>query len=197
MDAMPDNRKNNRYCQYIGLCDWITSESKLTPVQLIQMLGTHKYLSANTFHLAKSQRPTIEFRLAEGECCLNSYNLKNWVRLIIHFIERAKVAPTPPAYQQGNPWSSYCWLDPMEVLELLGWSGQCVLSSGMEQVRSWFLARILKHLGQTSVYSMSAAARCIAYEQVSQMAHAQELSLHNILEPSNMEEAVYGEIYRY
>jgi hypothetical protein len=200
MDSVPDTRKNNRYCQFIGLWDWFSEETCYTPDELIRVLGNQKYLTINTWHLSKGCRQTLEFRIGENMICRDSYALKNWVRLVIHFVEMTKDRPAPPPYIPGNPWSSWLWLDPNEVFELLGFDGRCDLSPGLRQVRNWFIARLMVNQGAMKYGIQSKAGRRFAHTQVLDMAHKymqeEGLLLEKALNPPDRDEAVYGKIYQ-
>jgi hypothetical protein len=198
MDSVPDVRKNSRYCQFIGLWDWLKPETVLNAEELIRIIGNQKYLSINTWHLCKGSRATMEFRIGESAICRDSYLLKNWVRLVIHFVEMAKKRGHTTKYTPGDPWSSWCWLDPKDVFNLLGFDGP--LSPGMKQVRNWFLARLVGHQGTLRYGIQSKAGRRIANTQVYDLVHKymqeEGLVLEEALNPPDREEAVYGKIYR-
>lgn len=167
LDAVPKIRKNNRYCQFIGVRDWFDLETVYDTDTLLALMGTQKYLSLNTFHYNKIGRPTIEFRIGENALCRNSFSLKNWVQLIIHFVEMAKRRPAIRSYVENDPWSSLVWLDPKAVFELLGFDGSYVLSPGMLQIRNWFLCRLRKYQGIASDYAiLSHAGRQCARKEV-------------------------------
>lgn len=199
MDAFPDIRKNNKYCQYIGLCDWIKPDTVMGPEELIRFFGNQKYTSINTYHLNKGKRPTIEFRIADNTFCRNSFYAKNWIRLVLHFVEMAKKLPLATKYVPGDPWSSYLWLDPKDVFKVLGWDGSHELSAGMKQVRNWFLVKIIENLGRSSLGVLSLAGRRVAHAQVFEIIQsyidAEGLSPRHAIQPSNKFEAVYSKIY--
>ena len=142
LDSVPVNRKRNRYCQCIGLCDLFDHNTQYGPKDIVRSLGQQKYYTVNTYHLCQNRRPTVEFRIVESEGCLDPYLVKNWIRLLIHFVEVAKRHQMPRPYVQGDKWSSLLWLDPEDVMGFLGFNGGYELSRGMEQTRNWFLARL-------------------------------------------------------
>lgn len=200
MDAFGDVRKNNKYCQFIGLWDWLKTDKVMTAEEIVRLIGNQKYLSVNTFHLNKGKRPTMEFRIADSHFCLNSYLLKNWVRLVIHFVEMARKLPMPGPYTSGNPWSSWCWLDPNDVFKLLGFDGSYQLSPGMTQVRNWLIARMVEYLGRSNISILSLAGRRVAHTQVFEMARkyieSEGMQLRHAVTPPDFHEAVYGKIYQ-
>lgn len=128
IDSIPAGRKRNKYCQFIGLWDWFKTDSKYEPRELVKLLGKNKYTSLNTYHLHQGERQTIEFRLGDSGYCKNSYNFKNWVKLILQFVEITKDRPVK---------CPYTWLDPIEVLQLLDLD---------PQLKNWFIGRLFSHV---------------------------------------------------
>jgi hypothetical protein len=170
LDSVPVNRKKNQYCQFLGLSDIFDDiENGLYPPEvLIKKLGGCKYYTLNTFHYQNKKRKTIEFRIMDSECCKNAWMAKNWIRLIIHFVETSLSRGQPHSYQFGDKWSGYCWLDPLDVFEFLGFKpNQNKISAGMQQVRSWFLSRLASQSKNTGLQGvMSDMARRISHEQI-------------------------------
>ena len=129
----------------------------------------------------------------ENECCTNPYMLKNWVRLLIHFVEMAIRKGLPKPYQEGDVWSGWCWLDPFEVFDLLGFSGTYDLSPGMKQIKSWFLHRLLAN-GQVDIAgAFGKEARRIAYSQYKVLAKNSGLNIHP---PKSLKQALYNDNFR-
>ena len=148
--SVPQQRKRNRYCQFIGLTDMFQHNSNCTASQLISKLSNYKYLSINTYHYAKGKRHTIEFRVAENLACMDSTFVRNWIMLLVHFVETAKDKDMPGPYEKDNPWSSWLWLDSIDVFKFLGfYPGEQYLSVEMEVVRNWFLSRLLENINST------------------------------------------------
>ena len=106
----------------------------------------------------------------DGDCCLDPWNAKNWIRLIIHFIEMSLKKGMPNEYHPGDPWSGYCWLDPKDVFEFLGFGGNYNLSNGLQQVCEWFVDRLYLNVSDTcKIGVMSESARCVADRQISDL----------------------------
>lgn len=168
LDSVPANRKRNRFCQCIGLSDLFEHDTEVNSEEVIRRLGMMKYYTLNTFHQCKGNRDTIEFRIIESEGCTDAYLVKNWIRLLIHFVEMAKAQPRPRQYYPGDPWSSFLWLDPNQVMEFLGFINDGYeLSKGMTQTRDWFLARLHKNTFDTGLPGIwSNVARKVAKDQV-------------------------------
>jgi hypothetical protein len=181
LDSTPPLRKRNRYCQQLGISDIFEHDSTFTPNQLIAKLSTYKYFSLNTYHFYKGRRPTIEFRIAENQACRSPHYVRNWIRLIIHFVECAKKTPFPGPYQEGNPWSSYLWLEPKDVFTFLGFRpGQSKLSPEMAQTRDWLLVRLLLNITPTGLPGVwSDEVRSAAHEQVIELANELQINSGN------------------
>lgn len=171
LDAMTPNRKRNRYCQSVGMSDYFDVDTKFDPDKVIKKLGIQKYFSINTYHMNQKKRSTIEFRIMGAEGCRDAFLAKNWIRLLIHFFEMGRNAPPPVPYEKGNPKSGYCWLDPIDVFDFLGFNGEYELSKGMLQTRNWFLARLYFHTLNTGLPCIwSDQARQVAFDQVKSLA---------------------------
>jgi hypothetical protein len=175
LDSVPAKRKRNKYCQQIGLSD-IVSHDFDNWKELVMRLGKNKYYTINTYHLCANHRKTIEFRIIEGEGCADPYLVKNWIRLLIHFVERALGYPSPGQYVAGDQWTGLCWLDPADVMKFLGFDGGYCLSKGMEQTRNWFVARLWANASKTGLPGVwSDKARQIAISQIEEMFRRLEL----------------------
>lgn len=201
MDSVPSNRKLNRYCQLIGITDLFTHDFLMDPDEIIDKLGKHKYSSVNTFHLSKGERPTIEFRIMEHETCTDPFFVKNWVRLMLHFIKRTQNLELPCLYEEDNRWSSLLWLDTFDVLNILGFDGSCELSSGLKQVRNWFLGKLKINILDTGLPGIwSDAARQISYDQLNLVLNdikkkeGIEIGKDHVY-PKDLEKSLYSEEY--
>lgn len=184
LDAMPPFRKLNRYCQVLGLTDLFSVNSSIDSEWLIKRVSAVKYYTLNTYHMNKDRRNTIEFRIADSQCCLDPLYAKNWVRLLLHFVDCVKDRPLIP-YEKGNQWSSYLWLELEDFWELMGFNEE--LSHGMELVRSWFVDRLLTYTCSGSFGIWSKDIRSFIVEKISHLENKQ------ITDP--VEEQIYGEKY--
>lgn len=163
MDSVPPHRKMNRYCQYMSFNNLVQVETKITAQDLIKKVGTVKYYSLNTNQMMRNNRRTVEFRIIEGGGCKDPYLIKNWIRLLIQFIEMAKNRPYPGEYKEGDQWSSFCLLDPEDVFKLMGFDpADHELSEGLKQTRNWFMARLQKNM-------TGEGFRAFAYEEFQRM----------------------------
>lgn len=170
MDAMPIDRKFSQYCQFIGLSTVIDNIEN-TPYScdaIFNLLGESKYYSLNTYHYKRNKRKTIEFRIMDNEACLNAWSVKNWVRLILHFIQSVIKIDPPVKYDFKNKWAGYSWLDPSDLFYILGFlPNQYELSPGIQQVRSWFLQRLKMYTIYDKIEGIiSKEARSFAYNDV-------------------------------
>lgn len=182
LDSVPDYRKVNRYCEFIGMseeltCDW---DCQGRAAELVSFIGRQKYFTANTFHMMKDNRQTMEFRIIENEGCRDAYLVKNWVRLLVHLVERAREYGTPKFYQPDDPFTGLKWLDPQDVMAFLGFDGEFDLSKGMEQTRNWFLARLHANMNSKLTGVFSGPARQVAKEQVNSLVAKLGLDAENM-----------------
>lgn len=134
-DSFPNERKNNKYCQCIGLSD-LLSIRDINTKKLINVLGQNKYYSLNTYHLYKTDRLSIEFRLAEHTACRDAEFTANWINLLNNFIDRS--------IDKGMP-SDLCWIDPIEVFDLLNINKNIILAK-------WFLNRLITNINSDTNY---------------------------------------------
>lgn len=196
MDAMPDQRKRSRYCQYIGMWDWMNTDRVITPNDLIELLGKNKYFSVNSYHLYKKNRQTIEFRIGEAEMCRNPFAVKNWVRLLIHFVEVFKNTKSSYyQYVEGDVWSSFLFLDVDDLMAML-FPGE--LSPGLQQVRNWFLARMVMHIVSDlkGVYNGNARrANIKKLLKITEECKSQGVDFEDAINPVDLSKSLYSNIY--
>jgi hypothetical protein len=189
LDSMPDDRKCNKYCQPLCKQNLISHEEVLTPRELIRRMGSSKYFSLNCQLLSKGERKTIEFRTGEGAGCKDPWFVKNWVRLLLHFVEMTKdlepLQPVSNPESPDNPWQGYLILDPKDCFKTLGFDGSFDLSPGLTETRNWFLARLLKNLKNHK-------ARSYCKEEILSLAKEFDVTT-DFLVPSDMEKALFDE----
>lgn len=146
-DSVPKSRKNNRYCQPIGLCEF-DHDKPIDIDDLLESVSDVKYYSMNIYHLMKGggftpfnkRKKTIEFRIAENNACIDPKIAKNWVRLLLHFVEIAKDLPFPSNYKKNDPWSGLLWINTEDMFKMLKFDGP--LSPGLNQTKNWFMKRL-------------------------------------------------------
>lgn len=192
-DSVPSQRKNNRYCQLIGMTDWFGTDFDMDPMDIVSRISQSKYGSINAFHFVRGggfvtgndRRQTLEFRIAENTACVDPYFTKNWIRLLLHFIEVTKDRRLPRPYSLGNQMSGLSWLDFQEVYKLLKFDQE--LSPGMQQVRQWFMDRITRNGNATGYAAIwSEAGRSVCRNQFTEI--SKKLARIN-----DYEDALYGE----
>lgn len=209
MDMMPPERKRNRYCQFVGLSNKFQTTTSLSAKQWIEEVGDVKYYSGNVNQMKKAiaqgnmERKTWEVRLGEAGGCKDPFFVKNWVRLLVHFIEMCKMRPRPNPYEEGKPplTNGMVWLDPEDVMTVLGFSNnphQYELSNGLRQLRNWTLARLQKNL---SPHALPGYPRSVAYKQVQDIIARHKEEGEEItpacLHPENLPEALFSDQYKY
>jgi hypothetical protein len=84
------------------------------------------------------KRPTVELRLPESS--LDAYNVKNWSRFFIHFVESCAKRPYP------STLSTATLEEFLQIVGLKSESDCCtVLSPGLFETKCWLLYRIAKY----------------------------------------------------
>jgi len=221
LDAMPLERKRNRYCQFIGMNNMFQHNVDYSDKDVIQRCGDLKYYSVNAYWYVNGGdgRRTIEFRTIEAAGCKDPYLVKNWVRFLVHFVERTATLKNPGPYREPKtdkeryevtPWTSLVWLDPSHVLTLLGFNnvpcripGQKVakeytLSNGMQQTRNWFICRLMNFMSKHTKGGLRYRA-ALELEEIVHRYKEQGLTLNPAehLSPTELDECVFGDDFRF
>lgn len=149
-DCVPSQRKCHRHAQLIGTSDLFEHNLNHDSDYLIESLSLVKYYSVNVYHLRQKRRKAIEFRIAGNEFCLNPIFVKNWIRLLLHFVTSAVNKDYPDKYISGNSWTGLLSLSPKEVFEFLKFD-KSNLSKAVQQNRQWFLEQLQRNTGQSSI----------------------------------------------
>jgi hypothetical protein len=152
-NMLPSHRVKNKYCKF--LTHYLAKSIKafklkpyssyvfwlLVKPDLYGDYNKQRRVSLNVWNYVYETRKTLEFRMPEGT--LDSNDIKNWVRLLLHFVNNCKNQEFP---------SSIDFVNVQQTLQLLGLSSynkRCIiLSKGMHDAKNWFLCRLLKY-GQT------------------------------------------------
>ena len=168
LDSVPACRKINSYCQFLGLTNLFEDTEEIVPKVLLKKVGSCKYYTVNAFHYYNKKRKTLEFRIMNSSCCLDPWMAKNWIRLILHFVEMSILRGLPVSFQKKDRWSGLCWLDPFDVFDFLGFTSDLYeVSPGIQQVRSWFASRLQFQSINTPLNGvMSNNGRQIAQNQI-------------------------------
>lgn len=194
-DSVPSHRKNNRYCQPLGMTDLFSHDFIMEPEDLISRISGVKYYSINAYHFMQGggfssdnhRKQTLEFRIIENIACIDPLTAKNWIRFVLHFVEMTKDKPLPSRYREGDQWSSLLWLNPKDMFSLLKFDRE--LSDGLTQVKNWFVKRLLENgynSGLPGVWSNE--GRMIAREELIAMVPPKDSE-------ETMEELVFGKKY--
>lgn len=144
LNSVPANRKNNRYCHPVSRFDWFQTDTPMSSKLILEAFA-YKYGTVNVYHLNKEERRTIEFRIAEEAVCLDADAAKNWIWLVLHFVEVCSQMPMPEKYAPDNKWSSYLWLDESDVIHLLGFADDdlsAILPPEIVSAKKWFCERL-------------------------------------------------------
>ena len=148
MDLVPSKRKRNKYCQMLSFSSIFEDcgNNMLTTPYLISRLGEHKYYTLNTYHMANKKRNTIEFRIMDESCCLNYFDAKNYILLLLHFVRRSLESGMPKPYKLSDSSSGYCWLNFDEFIKFLQFEDDDKLSNGMKEVKLWLYIRVQQNI---------------------------------------------------
>jgi hypothetical protein len=201
MDLVPTIRKRNRYCQLMGMTNLFEHDMVYSPRDIINKVGEIKYFSMNSRAYKDGERKTLEVRIIEGDGCKDPYLIKNWLRLILHFVEMVSKLPAPKPYTPGDPFSSLLWLDTKDVMKVLGFGTdpqQYELSKGLTQTRNWMLARLVKFMTPDKDHG----PRWKAYQELQEiLASLNEDGLtidpYEHLSPKDMSDALYNDGLRF
>jgi hypothetical protein len=126
-DSVPESRKLNQYCQCIGILDVFEHDELPNPKNIIEKLG-NKYFSLNCYHLIKGNRPTIEFRIAGSDACLDKSYVENWIELVLQFVDVTSKLQLP---------ENFCWIDLRDFLILMNFN---------DKLKFWFLEKMSKNI---------------------------------------------------
>lgn len=129
MDSVPPHRKNNRYCRCAGETSLFDDSELVAPFCLVERMSD-KYLSANSFHLFKSKRRSLEFRLLEGT--KDSALVENWILILMRFVSRSLDVGLPDDFK---------WLEIREFFDFMDF-GSCE----NPDLINWFFSRIFSNL---------------------------------------------------
>ena len=116
------------------------------PSFLVSNLGQHKYFSMNTYHMVNRKRNTIEFRIMDESSCLNYFDSKNYILLLLHFIDCCLKKGMPKKYDATNSFTGYAWLDADEFIQFLKLDDDSNLSEGLKEVKFWLYIRLQQNI---------------------------------------------------
>jgi hypothetical protein len=156
---LPQHRVKNKYCKLLTkIKRYNFSRTKeYLPDDLWKLfqpedLGYHenqqKKVSLNLVNYARCSkeymndgRKTVELRMPEGT--LSGYDIRNWIRLFLLFVENSKTIPMPKTLEPVTTIEEF-----MQYFSLNGSSSFFLLSKGLRETKVWLLNRMLIHGGQ-------------------------------------------------
>lgn len=159
--SMPVRRRNNEFCRYMSnRCKWLVSHDQkrsaeemwdlYKPSDLTEHDNFDRRATLNLVNYARSiwykwvERKTLELRWPEGT--LDGTEIKNWLRLFLHFIESVKDRDMPKDTMPAD-------LD--ETLDILGLHHRgdnfVILSEGLMETKTWFLLRLMENIKKDGV----------------------------------------------
>jgi len=164
--ACHPSRFNNQYCMPIrrklGRCsNWYDPEcpeqvwKNLRPCNLNIHNNHDKRETLNTVGFATATcnpfftRNTVELRLPE--CMLDEFHVKNWIRLIVNFVECSNKKMSAP--KDLKPAKNI-----KEALNYLGLSGEeefLILCPDLVSTKAWFLRKIIKNSQSKKIINQS------------------------------------------
>lgn len=170
-DAMLSCRKVNSYCMMIGLNKAFQIDKKFyTLYEIINIFGKIKYYSLNTYHKNNNKRNTIEFRIMDHDACKNVDDMKNWIKLILHFCECCIDAGMPKKFIQKNYMTGYYWIDPCDFMSFLKMSDEYDLSDELNDIKHWFLNRCMRNIHSQNIIGLyQKDSRMHALEEIKTM----------------------------
>jgi hypothetical protein len=169
VQMLPKHRRKNKYCRLLTsfktklstILDPTDPEhiwSRLKPTNMGQHENRQKKVALNMVNYARclnnysnDGRKTVELRLPEGT--LNEYEVKNWVRFFLLFVENSKLGDMP---ENLKPI-----FDMDEFFSYLGLSSKSsfyLLSEGMQETKLWVLGRWLEF--GSPIIAQEARKRC-------------------------------------
>jgi len=147
--SVPEHRRSNIYCKTVR-SSYRKFNKKWTAVEFYDKIKPYHYnsrkrrrVSLNICNFEKSlrnsnnDRKTLEFRFPEMS--VSSIDIKNWIKLFILFVENSKNMEMP---DDLNPVDVY---ESLKILDLCSCNGSIVLSTGLFNVKNWFLTRMLQN----------------------------------------------------
>jgi hypothetical protein len=161
--AVPDRRRCNKYCMPFSYNERYSLRENATAIEVWNHYKPSHILSHNNIdrrktmnlvnycrylRVKKFKRSTVEFRFPEGTLSANI--VKNWVRLLIEFVNNVKNNDIYLEYLNKKNFR-----DQLYVLGL-GNSKNCfnIFSKSLRETKAWFLKRILRYGYDSNVSSI-------------------------------------------
>lgn len=148
--SIPHHRVNNKYCRLLN--DFYPKQSnkdlcgegsvlkfwKAIKPNLKGNYNLFRRVALNIWnYVENSGKQTVEFRFPEGT--LNSNDVKNWIRLLVHFVDYSKTQRFPDNTNEVGLQEA------LSLMGLVGTSNFYILSQGLRDTKDWFLHRLLRY----------------------------------------------------
>ena len=114
---VPNFRKENKYCQIIGMTDIFPEKIKLTKDLIFNKISEYKFYSLSLYHFKFSNRNTVEFRIMDNSACLDYELAENWILLLNKFINKSSKSEVFD--KDGYLLNPLVWLDIKDVFDFL------------------------------------------------------------------------------
>lgn len=177
-DSVISSRKCHRHTQLIGMSNLFEYDKNYSYEHIINVLSDVKYHSASLYHMRQKRRKSVEFRIAGHDFCQNPLAVKNWVRLLLHFVDVASKREFPKKYNKNDVWSGMGWLNTKEVFEFL-YFDKNNLSDGMKQIRHWFLNQLKTNTNEPSLGVWKTGARNQSLREVRYLSNLDDFQPSN------------------
>ena len=106
----------------------------------------------------------------DNDCCNNADDMRNWIKLILHFCECCIKKGMPETYRENDYMSGYCWIDPHDFFSLLKMNNDYELTKELTEIKNWLIKRIKRNLISKKIIGFSnLESRQHAYEQIRSM----------------------------
>lgn len=166
--ALPKRRRNNEFCRFMQQrCKFLVNRDArrsaeeiwdlYKPCDLTEHDNFDRRTTLNLVNYARSlwykwvQRKTLELRWPEGT--VDGVEVKNWLRLFLHFIETVKDIEMP---RNTLP------ADLEEALAILGLYQEgdnfYILSEGLMETKTWLLNRIIDNVNRDGMAGIPAVS---------------------------------------
>jgi hypothetical protein len=114
---VPNIRKQNRYCQLMGMSDIFPDKVTLDKNLIFNKVSDYKFYSLSLYHFKKSNRNTVEFRIMDSSACLDADVAESWILLLNSFIN--KIRKFTIFDKNGLLTEPLVWLNACDVIDFL------------------------------------------------------------------------------
>lgn len=147
INVLPADRKNNKYCKFLrSIIDLPNNKTLESPYKLFDYLKPKDNtpeerrvaINLSNYCFSDISKKTVEFRMPEGT--LSEKDVKNWTRLLIHFVNTCRFREYKPNIQSLES------LD--QILIALGLKFEkevSILSTGLYETLNWLLHRLIEN----------------------------------------------------